>query len=383
MPTKRTASNLPPGIKVVTKHNPDGTLSRYLYARLPGKKLAPLLHPRTGKRIEIDEARPIIEGALRQALRQPKPKIAPAGVKLLISDYRASPEYKGLARNTLQRYGRTLDRIEDEFAWMTMDDLGKRKVRDDFYRWRDGMADTPAAADASIDVLCGLIQWAYQRGRVEVNHARDIGPLRSPLTHRRDRVWTPEIEERLLAVARPEVRGMYLLARYTALRQADNCNVEWGVNFDGEWIEMMPQKTIKKKIKVYIPVFALPPLAEHVATLAKDGYLLRSSSGKKVNPPNFRARLGEDMEKAGLGDIDLHFHDLRGTAVNDMLSAGATNAEAASITGHVIAEGAQAGFGAYAERSRKLALGAYKKWAAMLAGTPKVVAFGNQGKLTR
>jgi hypothetical protein len=299
---------------------------------------------------------------------------------LLIADYRKSPEYrKGIAGSTRGRYGRVLDMIADKFAWMTTDDLGQRRVRDDFYRWRDEMADTPAAADQAVDVLCTMLGWAYRRGRIEVNHAHGIDPLRTPGKHRRDKVWTPEIEKRLLAVACQEVADAYLFARYTVLRQADCCAVEWGMHFDGEWIEIMPQKTIRKQIKVFIPVFALPPLADHVATLAKEGRLLRSPTGLPVNAANLRARFRADMDKAGLGDMDLHWHDLRGTGINDMLNAGATNAEVASISGHVIAEGGQSGLGAYAERSRILALGAFKKWAAMIAGAPKVVAFPARG----
>src|SRR5258708_26014819 len=103
MPTKQPDSNLPRGIKVVTKHNPDGTTSRYLYARLPDKKLTPLLHPRTGKRLQIDDERPVIEGALRHALRPPmSPQIPRAGIPLLISDYRSSPDFTDLAKNTKQ-----------------------------------------------------------------------------------------------------------------------------------------------------------------------------------------------------------------------------------------------------------------------------------------
>ncbi len=375
MPTKRTDSKIPPGVKVVTKRNPDGTANRYLYARLPDKRLASLLHPRTGKRLGDDAECPVIEAALRQALRQPKQTATRAGIALLISDYRASPDFLRLARNTRVRYNHALDNISDKFGFMTLDDLRHRAVRDDFYRWRDSMASTPSAADSNIDILSTLIQWGYRRGRVEVNHARDIEPLRSPYAHRRDKVWTPQIEKRLLDVASHEVFNAYIFARYTALRQADSCAIEWGAHFDGEWIEIMPQKTIKKQIKVFIPVFALPPLVAHVATLAKDGRLLRGPSGKPLGASNLRVRFGRDMEKAGLGDTDLHWHDIRGTAINDMLAAGATNAEAASISGHVISEGGQAGFGAYAERSRALALGAFKKWAAMLAGAPKVVAF--------
>ena len=38
--------------------------------------------------------------------------------------------------------------------------------------------------------------------------------------------------------------------------------------------------------------------------------------------------------KAGLGDANLHFHDLRGTAVTRLALAGASVPEIAAITGH-------------------------------------------------
>jgi integrase len=40
------------------------------------------------------------------------------------------------------------------------------------------------------------------------------------------------------------------------------------------------------------------------------------------------------LSAAGLGDKDLHFHDLRGTAVTRLALSGCTVVEIAAITGH-------------------------------------------------
>jgi integrase len=40
------------------------------------------------------------------------------------------------------------------------------------------------------------------------------------------------------------------------------------------------------------------------------------------------------FKRAGLGDEDLHFHDLRGTAVTRLALSGCTVPEIAAITGH-------------------------------------------------
>jgi integrase len=48
----------------------------------------------------------------------------------------------------------------------------------------------------------------------------------------------------------------------------------------------------------------------------------------------FRASWGKAFDRAKLGDHDLHFHDLRGTAVTRLALSGCTVAQIAAITGH-------------------------------------------------
>ena len=44
--------------------------------------------------------------------------------------------------------------------------------------------------------------------------------------------------------------------------------------------------------------------------------------------------MGEAFERASLGNQDLHFHDLRGTAVTRLALSGCTVPQIAAITGH-------------------------------------------------
>jgi integrase len=57
---------------------------------------------------------------------------------------------------------------------------------------------------------------------------------------------------------------------------------------------------------------------------------------------------------------DLHFHDLRGTAVTRLAEAECTNAEIASITGHAMRDVARI-LDRYLARTDKIALAAIAK----------------------
>jgi integrase len=53
-----------------------------------------------------------------------------------------------------------------------------------------------------------------------------------------------------------------------------------------------------------------------------------------VDRGGFRASWGKACAHAGIGDEDLHFHDLRATAVTRLAIAGCTVPEVSAITGH-------------------------------------------------
>ena len=63
---------------------------------------------------------------------------------------------------------------------------------------------------------------------------------------------------------------------------------------------------------------------------------MRNTFGEMWTSDGFRASWGKAFERAGLADDDLHFHDLRGTAVTRLALSGCTVPEIAAITGHSI-----------------------------------------------
>jgi integrase len=71
--------------------------------------------------------------------------------------------------------------------------------------------------------------------------------------------------------------------------------------------------------------------------------ILTTKTGQSLKKRYFTRLWGEAMEKAGLQSVllpgsdrpvELHFHDLRGTAVTLLSEAGCTPQQIATITGH-------------------------------------------------
>ena len=82
-------------------------------------------------------------------------------------------------------------------------------------------------------------------------------------------------------------------------------------------------------------------------------YILTHPSGTPWNPRTFKKAWGEAIALSGITD-DLHFHDLRGTAVSMLAEAGCTVPEICSITGHTLKSATQI-LELYLSRTRSLA----------------------------
>jgi integrase len=195
---------------------------------------------------------------------------------------------------------------------------------------------------------------------------------------RKDIAWSSEQSAAFLDSCCRVARQAFVLSRYSALREVDICLLELGVNFDGEWIILKPQKTIKKTgVTVYIPVFAIPPLVDLFEELPKTGRLLVSDRGANMTTTNLRRLINDGKIAAGLAGQNIHFHDVRGMLINSLLDAGATDAEVRSVSGHSLKD--KGGLGAYATATPQLAFAGFRKWLAARAresaGSSNVVTF--------
>lgn len=324
------------GINRVSKTLADGRKVTYFYAW------------KGGPRLEGKPGSPEFVQSY-QAAHAARSIVPTATMQKLIAEYKASSEFTSLAAKTKRDYLRYISMIEQEFGDMPIAALSDPEVRGDFKAWRDSFASTPRKADLAWSVLARILSVAKDRGRIPVNPCEKGGRLYE--SDRSEMIWTAEHIRRFCAVASPELQLALLLALWTGQRQGDLLRLTWN-NYDGQTIKLRQSKSGRKGRlgkRVIIPVGG--PLkialdrerarrrADEASRMARSPRatpsltILVNSRGKLWTEDGFRTSWAAAFAEAGIED-DLHFHDIRGTAVTRLAIAGATVPQIASFTGH-------------------------------------------------
>jgi integrase len=249
----------------------------------------------------------------------------PKGVLFsLISSYRRSSEFVGLAEKTRKDYGRYLKLIEDEFGDMPQRALEDTRARGDFKEWRDGFMATPRKADMAWTVLARVLAWSKDKGRLSVNVCEKGGRLYG--ADRSENVWTEDQIER--AAGLPEhLRRVFMLALWTGQRQGDLLRLPWSA-YDGRRITLTQSKTGARVV-----VKAGGPLRDMLDAMPRECPVILTSTDKMPwTGDGFRSSWGRGVARLGIEGVT--FHDLRGTAITRLAEAGCTESEICSITGH-------------------------------------------------
>lgn len=332
------------GLNSVSKRLADGSRVTYWYAwkggpRLPGKPGDPAFVAAFAKAVQ-DRRTPSAET-----------------LSTLVSRYRASPEFTGLADATRREWVRWLDRImADDVAdplaigglpWAALDD---RRVRADLLAWRDQWADRPRTADYGVQVLSRVLGWAVSRGLLALNAAAGIEQLYA--ADRADQIWTPAEVERFAAAAKsPEVAAIVRLACVTGLRREDLAGLMW--THVGEFAIVKPTGKSRGRRTAVIPLLddARQLLVEIREQQARRHAALCASAERKKRPApprpatvlsNTRGRPWSvnglehqviDAKQAADPPIDKHLHDARGTFATRLRRGGLTSPEIADILG--------------------------------------------------
>jgi integrase len=314
-----------PGVACATKRLADGTPRRYYYAWRGG----PLLKAEDGTPLQPgDPAFHVAYAAAHAARRKP----AAGTLFSLVAAFKASSDFTGLSDKTQRDYLRYLKMIESEFGTMPVAAVEDKRARGKFKAWRDTMADRPRTADYAWTLLARVLSVAKDRGLIAVNVCERGGRLYE--TDRTEIIWTADHIKKFCAVASPELQFALLLALWTGQRQGDLIRLTW-MQYDGAKIRLRQRKGKGKKKRVVIPVGAPLKAALDAGRPEKpEGPILRNTFCEPWTADGFRTSWGKAFDRSGLGDEDLHFHDLRGTAVTRLALSGCTVPEIAAITGH-------------------------------------------------
>jgi integrase len=255
------------------------------------------------------------------SLRQPR-----AGTLMtIIAQYKASPEFTGLAASSRRSYQAYIRLIEDEFGDLPLAALADRRVRGEFKGWRDTFAATPRKADYAWTTLARIMSFAKDRGTISTNPCERGGRLY--IADRRDKIWTEHDIAAVLSVASAEIRLALILALWSGQRQGDLLRLPWSA-YESPYIRL---RQSKGRRRVAMPAGA-PLRALLDSTERRGPVILTNTRGRPWTSDGFRTSWSKACDRAGI--LDLTFHDLRGTAVLRLAIAGASVPQIAAVTGH-------------------------------------------------
>lgn len=245
----------------------------------------------------------------------------------LVRDYTLSPEFAKRAESTRKEYRRMLTKAEAQFGDMPLAVLEDPRVRQDFMSWRATVAQASGdrEADNRLSVISAMLSWAIQNGRVFTNHV--VGFRRLHRADRSELIWLPEHIEAFMRVAPLEMQRALILALHTGQRQGDLLRLTWS-NYDGEMISLRQGKTGSR---VDIP--CTKTLQRMLNDIDKTAAVVLTTKTRLPWKARYFKAQWEAASKAA-GITDLHFHDIRGTAITMLAEAGCTTPQIAAITGH-------------------------------------------------
>lgn len=315
------------GLAKVKKALADGRTIYYCYAWRGG----PLLKHKDGSPLQPGD--PLLVRAFTEATKDRHADPSDT-LNAIITEYRASSDFLGLAAKTRKEYDRYIDKIRDKFGKTPYFMLEDPRYRGELKKWRDSMADKPRTADYAWTTLARLLSFGKDRGKLKINIAEKGGRLYD--ADRTENIWTDDLLDKILAVLSVEMRAGVIMALWTGQRKSDLLKAP-KTDYDGVSIKVRQGKT---KARVKIPAGrplreALDELKRHQSPRA-DGVvaatLLTSSLGTPWASDGFDTAWQRALVKTKIDHLT--FHDLRGTAVTRLAIAGCSIPQIASITGH-------------------------------------------------
>jgi integrase len=251
----------------------------------------------------------------------------------LARDYTASVEFEKLGHATQAEYRRMLTKAEREFGNMPIAALDDPRVRKDFMDWRAKVARTSGnrEADNRLSIISSMLSWSVENGRLTANNLKGFKRLYH--SNRSELIWLPDHIAKFMAVAPVELQRAMILGLHTGQRQSDILHLTWSA-YDGTWIRLRQRKSRRDGVSgALIEIPCTVALRRMLDGMAREHALILTTKTGRPFKKRYFADLW-DRATTTAGIENLHFHDLRGTAVTMLSEAGSTPQMIATITGH-------------------------------------------------
>jgi integrase len=237
----------------------------------------------------------------------------------LVVLYKASGDYKKLADTTKRNWSRWLDRISDHFGSLRIAQFDRpEKIRPVIRRWRSQWTDKPRSADYAMQVLSRVLSHAVDPlGKIASNPCEGIKQLYS--ADRSEIIWLESDIDHLKVTCSDDVAHAVDLAAHTGLRLSDLLRLSWS-HIGEDSITITTSKSKHRRTAI-IPLY--DDLRSVLARTPKRSTTVLSNIRRRPWTANgFGTAFNRAKIAAGMDDRDLHFHDLRGTAVTKLYIAG-------------------------------------------------------------
>ena len=252
-------------------------------------------------------------------------------IKSLVVRYRGSDDYnKDHEPRTKREWGPWLDRIADHFGKLPVRAFDRaEQIKPIIRKWRDKRRATPRQADYGMQVLSALLTFAVNEGKLGANPCFGMPALYE--SDRSEIIWTDADIIKMQAGCPPWLARMIDLAANTGLRLSDLLKLSWF--HIGELEIVIRTGKSGGKIRAFVPLHE--DLTMVLADMPRRGghVLTYDESGRPVTKNGFASAWRRAWEKAEMGEADLHFNDLRGTAATRFYLAGLEIREIAEILG--------------------------------------------------
>jgi integrase len=231
-----------------------------------------------------------------------------------------------------------LTQLETTFGTMPIAALASPRVVGKFIDYQEEIgSDRPREADNRLTILSTVFAYAKRRGRIGRNPLDGFERLYHG--NRAEKIWTEADVLKFMKGAPVELQRAMILAIHTGQRYGDLVRLRWA-DHDGEGISLRQSKTSQR-----VWIKCTSALTAMLESAPKEGpFILARSDGRPWHTAKDDKALGKawtmHMKQAGLYSgqpgNQLHFNDLRGTAVTLLAEASATVPQIASITGHTL-----------------------------------------------